>query len=55
MIQRVGFPRMRLRRISESWIDPLSAWPIWSTPVTFGGGTAIEKLSSASPSGSGWK
>ena len=25
------------------------------TPVTFGGGTAIEKFSAASPSGSGWK
>ncbi len=26
-----------------------------SEPVTFGGGTAIEKFSAASPSGSGWK
>src|SRR3954454_9738166 len=26
-----------------------------STPVTFGGGTAIEKFSAALPSGSGWK
>ncbi len=26
-----------------------------SEPVTFGGGIAIEKLSAASPSGSGWK
>ena len=26
-----------------------------STPVTFGGGTAIEKFSCAVPSGSAWK
>ena len=32
---------------------PFSAWPMCSAPVTFGGGTAIEKFSSALPSGSG--
>ena len=25
-----------------SWTEPLSAWPMCSAPVTFGGGTAIE-------------
>src|SRR3954465_11659771 len=40
--------------MSASWTDPLSAWPMWSTPVTFGGGTAIEKFSSGVPPGSGW-
>src|SRR3954451_21139879 len=34
---------------------PLSAWPMCSAPVTFGGGIAMEKFSSAVPSGSGWK
>ena len=29
-------------RISASWIDPLSAWPMCSAPVMFGGGIAIE-------------
>ena len=29
-------------RISASWIEPLSAWPMCSAPVTFGGGIAIE-------------
>src|SRR4051794_23653839 len=27
---------------------------MWSTPVTFGGGTAMEKFSSGVPPGSGW-
>ena len=54
-IHFVRLPRIRASRISASWIEPLSAWPMCSTPVTFGGGTAIEKLSSAVPSGSGWK
>ena len=35
-------PRMRAQRMSVSWIEPLSAWPMCSAPVTFGGGTAIE-------------
>ena len=48
-------PAMRLRRISASWIEPFSAWPMCRAPVTFGGGTAIEKFSAAVPSGSGWK
>ncbi len=41
-IHFVRLPRMRLSRISASWIAPLSAWPMCSTPVTFGGGIAIE-------------
>ena len=47
-------PRMRARRMQRSWIAALSAWPMCSEPVTFGGGTAIEKFSLASPAGSGW-
>ena len=47
-------PCMRFQRMSTSWIEPLSAWPMCSAPVTFGGGTAIEKFSSGVPSGSGW-
>ena len=41
-IQSVFRPRMRLIRISASWTVPLSAWPMCSAPVTFGGGIAIE-------------
>jgi hypothetical protein len=33
---------MRAWRISVSWIELLSACPMCSTPVTFGGGIAIE-------------
>src|ERR1700712_1164009 len=46
---------MRAWRISVSWIAPLSAWPMCSAPVTFGGGIAIEKFSAGEPSDSGWK
>src|SRR3954449_10012630 len=53
-IHFVRLPRMRLRRISASWTEPLSACPMCSAPVTFGGGIAIEKFSSGVPSGSGW-
>ena len=44
-VPRIHFarlPRARWKRISASWIEPLSAWPMCSAPVTFGGGTAIE-------------
>ena len=41
-IHLVRWPRMRATRISTSWIEPFSAWPMCSAPVTFGGGTAIE-------------
>jgi hypothetical protein len=44
-VPRIHFarrPRMRLKRMRTSWIDPLSAWPMCSAPVTFGGGMAIE-------------
>ena len=46
-------PAIRCRRMSVSWIVPLSAWPMCSAPVTFGGGIAIEKFSSGVPSASG--
>ncbi len=52
--QSVLRPRMRLIRISASWIVPLSAWPMCSAPVTLGGGIAIEKFSSGDPSAGGW-
>src|ERR1044071_5394412 len=32
---------MRLWRMSTSWIVSRSAWPMWSEPVTFGGGIAM--------------
>jgi hypothetical protein len=41
-IHLVRFPRMRASRISASWMEPFSAWPMCSAPVTFGGGIAIE-------------
>jgi hypothetical protein len=54
-IHFVRLPIIRLRRIRRSWIVPFRACPMCSAPVTFGGGTAIEKFSDASPSGSGLK
>jgi hypothetical protein len=44
--QSVSNPRIRCQRISTSWIAPLSAWPMCSSPVTFGGGTQITNDSS---------
>ena len=41
-IHFVRTPRMRWWRIRQSWIESLSAWPMCSAPVTFGGGIAIE-------------
>ena len=41
-IHFVRRPRMRASRISVSWTEPLSAWPMCSAPVTFGSGIAIE-------------
>ena len=41
-IHFVWRPCMRRMRISVSWIEPFSAWPMCSSPVTFGGGIAIE-------------
>jgi hypothetical protein len=49
-----GRPSIRARRTSTSWIEPFSAWPMCSAPVTLGGGTAIENVSSGVPSGAGW-
>ena len=49
-IQSVSRPCIRRRRISVSWIEPLSAWPMCSSPVMFGGGSAITY---GSPPGSG--
>ena len=39
--QRAFLPSIRARRIRMSWIVLLSMCPIWSTPVTFGGGITI--------------
>ena len=36
-------PRNRSKRHNMSWIVTLSAWPIWSDPVTFGGGSTMVK------------
>ncbi len=41
-VRLVGGPFILLKRIRQSWIESLSAWPMWSTPVTFGSGIAIE-------------
>ena len=44
-VPRIHFasrPRIRLVRIRQSWIELLSACPMWSTPVTLGSGIAIE-------------
>jgi hypothetical protein len=46
---------MRATRIFRSWIEAFRACPMCRLPVTFGGGTAIEKFSAGVPSGSGWK
>src|SRR5579871_5341927 len=40
-IQSVSLPCIRRRRISVSWVEPFSAWPMCSSPVMFGGGNAI--------------
>ena len=40
-IHSVLRPRIRCNRISVSWIEPFRAWPMCSSPVTFGGGRAI--------------
>ena len=44
---------MRATRAQTSWIEAFSAWPMCSSPVTLGGGTAMEKFAAASPTGSG--
>ena len=53
--QSVLRPCIRRMRASASCIAPLSACPMCSAPVTFGGGIATEKFSSAVPSAGGWK
>ncbi len=40
-IQRASRPCMRRNRMSASWNEPFRAWPMCSSPVTFGGGSAI--------------
>ena len=55
MIHFTRRPSIRCLRTSVSWIVLLSPCPMWSDPVTFGGGIAIEKFSSAVPSASGVK
>ena len=49
-IQSALRPCMRRRRTITSCIEPLSAWPMCSDPVTLGGGTAMTK---GSPGSSG--
>ena len=49
-IQSALRPCMRRRRTITSCIEPLSAWPMCSEPVTLGGGTAI---TNGSPGSSG--
>ena len=38
---------------STSWSEPFSAWPMCSSPVTFGGGTQITNVSLAARAGAG--
>ena len=40
-IQSESRPCIRRSRMSVSWKAPFSAWPMCSSPVTFGGGNAI--------------
>ncbi len=40
-IQRVDLPRMRAQRTMASWMESSRACPMWSLPVTFGGGMTI--------------
>jgi hypothetical protein len=44
--QSVSKPRMRCQRMRTSCSEPLSACPMCSAPVTFGGGTQITNVSS---------
>ena len=46
-------PRMRARRTKTSWMVLLSMCPMWSTPVTLGGG--ITTVYGGRSSGSEWK
>ena len=41
--QRTSKPRIRCQRARMSIRVWLKAWPMWSEPVTFGGGSSIEK------------
>ena len=36
--QQAFLPSMRARRTRMSWMVLFSMWPMWSTPVTLGGG-----------------
>ena len=36
--QRVDLPRIRAMRMMASWMESSVACPMWSLPVTFGGG-----------------
>ena len=47
---RAFLPMSRARRTRMSWIVLLSMWPMWSIPVTFGGGITIVNGSRASGS-----
>ena len=35
-------PLMRFQRMSTSWMVAVSAWPMWSEPVTLGGGMTMQ-------------
>ena len=41
--QRVEYPCIRLKRVRMSWRVQSIAWPMWSCPVTLGGGMTMEK------------
>ena len=54
-IQSASKPCIRLNRMRRSWTVSCSAWPMWSRPVTLGGGMGITKGSlSPALTGSGW-
>ena len=40
--QRALNPSMRFQRTRMSWSVLFSAWPMWSEPVTFGGGMTMQ-------------
>jgi hypothetical protein len=40
-IQRTSNPSIRFTRARMSWRGLLGAWPMWSAPVTLGGGMTI--------------
>ncbi len=53
--QSVSNPLIFFQRMSTSWSVAVSAWPRWSEPVTFGGGSTIENGGRAWSFSSPWK